>query len=198
MLRSYTILKQELKNLREFYSVTSSAYQQVQELGGSIDDRSTSARRKIRRHLAIKAKAEAILRELIMVRVISALETFLTDLIRDVFVVTKAPFMDKSVMIQMTQEELIANSTPTQILNRVINKETRKLTSGGFNEFIKYYRKRFDIDLSSLLPGYKVLNEYHDRRHILVHRLGRTDEAYRKKYSTDEKRLRVEADYLVA
>ncbi|MEX0958779.1 MAG: hypothetical protein WDZ63_05780 [Burkholderiales bacterium] len=141
-----------MKNLREFYSTTSSAYRQVEKLGGNFNFESGAltrnakrkAKQKVRRRAASNLRAETMLRELIMVRVISALETFLTDIIRDVFVVTKAPFMDGTVVIQMTQEELIANSTQTQVLSRVINKETRKLTSGGFSEFIKYYRKRFD------------------------------------------------------
>lgn len=190
-------------------SVTLSAYQQVNDIldvrvKGSTDfDQHLksngivwgSSQKKLRKK-STRNKTESLMRELILVRAISALEIFLTDAIRDVFVVTKVPFMDKSVRIDFSQEDLIANNSPAKLFNRIINKENRKLTSGGFSEFIKYYKKRFNIDLSSTYPGYKIMNEYHDRRHILVHRLGQTDEAYRVKHKTDKKRIDVDSDYI--
>lgn len=208
-LRSYTILKREIKSLNEFLSITLSSYQQVNDIlevraKNPLDFDNClkssgltweSQKNKLRKQ-STRNNTESLLRELILVRSISALEIFLTDAIRDVFVVTKVPFMDKSVRIELSQEDLIANNSPAKIFNRIINKETRQLTSGGFKEFIKYYKKRFNIDLSSISPGYQVMNEYHDRRHILVHRLGQTDEQYRKKYRTEDKNLKVGAEYI--
>ena len=207
-MRSYTILKRELKKLREFYEISASSYVQVHEIlhvKSSVKatslvldqlDLAWNADQKRLRKTTTKNQVETILRELILVRAISALETFLTDAIRDIFVVNKAPFMDKSVRIDVSQEEYMTNSTQTKIFSKVINKETRKLTSGGFTEFIKYYKKRFDIDISSISPGYATMNEYHDRRHILVHRMGQTDNYYRTKYGTEEKKLQVDQEYL--
>jgi hypothetical protein len=203
-IRAYSIFSRELRQLRSFYDTTLRAYSRVKEiqeladfseplknaLHGNGVSWSKSEKRIRTEHR--KNKIESILRELILVRAISALETFLTDAIRDVFVVTKSPFMDKSVRIDLSQEELIANNTPTKIYGKIINRETRKLTSGGFNEFIKYYKKRFSIDLSQVSPGYKRMNEYHDIRHILVHRLGQTDEAFRRKYHTDSQQISVD------
>ncbi len=208
-LSSYRVLQSELKNLSGFYNDTILAYQQAlyvlhlrYESPTDFDRElkkngiTWSSDQKKTRKLSQRNKTESILHELILVRAISALETFLTDAIRDIFVVTKIPFMDKEVRHNLSQEELIANNSPTKIYSRIINKETRKLTSGGFNEFIKYYKKRFNIDLSSIDPGYKIMNEYHDRRHILVHRLGKTDEIYRKKYHTEDKKLTVDSSYV--
>lgn len=207
-IRAYSIVSRELKQLRSFYDTTLRAYDRVKDiqdlalasepLTDALRDnrvRWSKAEKRIRSDHR-KQKIESILRELILVRTISALETFLTDAIRDIFVVTKSPFMDKSVRIDLSQEELIANNSPTKIYSRIINKETRKLTSGGFNEFIKYYKKRFDIDLSQINPGYKKMNEYHDIRHILVHRLGQTDEAFRRKYHTDSQRISIDPSLL--
>lgn len=203
-IRAYSIVSRELKQLRSFYDTTLRAYDKVKDiqdlaldsefLSRALRDnrvRWSKTEKRIRSDHR-KQKIESILRELILVRTISALETFLTDAIRDIFIVTKSPFMDKSVRIDMSQEELIANNSPTKIYSRIINKETRKLTSGGFNEFIKYYKKRFDIDLSQLSPGYKKMNEYHDIRHILVHRLGQTDEAFRRKYRTEFQQISID------
>lgn len=203
-IRAYSIVARELKQLRSFYDTTLRAYKkikEIQDLAGQskvFDDtlrdngvRWSKSEKRIRTEFR-KQKIESTLRELILVRSISALETFLTDVIRDVFVVTKSPFMDKSVRLDFSQEELIANNTPTKIYGRIINRETRKLTNGGFNEFIKYYKKRFGIDLSRLGPGYGKMNEYHDIRHILVHRLGQTDDSFRRKYGTDVKQLSID------
>ena len=182
-IRAYSIVSRELKQLRSFYDTTLRAYDRVKDiqdlahesepLNNALRDNSVrwSKTEKRIRSEHRKQIIESILRELILVRTISALETFLTDAIRDIFVVTKSPFMDKSVRIDLSQEELIANNSPTKIYSRIINRETRKLTSGGFNEFIKYYKNRFGIDLSQISPGYKKMNEYHDILHILVHRL---------------------------
>lgn len=204
-LRAYSVLSRELVQLRAFYDTTLHAYNKLKDIQDAaltsdpLKDalRSnglawTTSEKRIRKQHR-KQKIESMLRELILVRVISALETFLTDAIRDVFVVTKSPFMDKSIIIEISQEELIANSSPTKILSKIINRETRKLTSGGFNEFIKYYKKRFEIDLSQIIPGYRKMNEYHDIRHILVHRLGRTDAEFRHKYHTEVQQILVDA-----
>lgn len=207
-IRAYSIVSRELKQLRGFYDTTLRAYDKVKDiqdlahesevLNRALDDnrvRWSKAEKRIR-STPRKKKIESVLRELILVRTISALETFLTDAIRDIFVVTKSPFMDKSIRIDLSQEELIANNSPTKIYSKIINKETRKLTSGGFSEFIKYYKKRFDIDLSQIHPGYKKMNEYHDIRHILVHRLGQTDEAFRRKYHTDSQKISIDQSLL--
>ncbi|GAB5415759.1 MAG: hypothetical protein Cons2KO_33620 [Congregibacter sp.] len=207
-IRSHSIVSRELKQLRSFYETTRSAYDKVQSIQNLAADspglersltdggvRWSKLDKRIRTDNR-KKSVEAILRELIFVRAISALETFLTDAIRDIFVVTKTPFMDKSARIEFSQEDLIANNTPTQIYTRIIERETRRLTSGGFNEFIKYYKKRFEIDLASIDPGYKIMNEYHDIRHILVHRLGHTDDAFRRKYRVDVKQIQIEPSLL--
>lgn len=208
IISSYPVVRRELKQLRGFYLFTQRTYHQVKEIVDASESDEILKNVLISKDIGWKIsekkfrspsnneKNEEILRELIFVRAISALETFLTDAIRDVFIVTKAPFLDKSIRIEMSQEELISNNTPTKIYAKIINREMRNLTSGGFNEFIKYYKKRFNIDLSQIAPGYKKMNEYHDHRHILVHRLGKTDEVFRKKYHTDSRQLKIETEYL--
>lgn len=41
------------------------------------------------------------------------------------------------------------------------------------------------------------MQEYHDRRHLLVHRLGETDSQYRKKYNANTKSISISDDYII-
>ena len=45
-------------------------------------------------------------------------------------------------------------------------------------------------------PGLRKMQEYHDKRHLLVHRLGITDEKYRRKYSSEELKIQIDNEYL--
>ena len=41
------------------------------------------------------------------------------------------------------------------------------------------------------------MEEYHDRRHLLVHRLGKTDQQYRDKYNTSKSGISIDDSYLL-
>lgn len=206
--RSLNLLRSEIKKLRRFYRGTIDTYafnelneylkedETIDNNIGNFFTNNEILRKKTLKNKRNLKNADSTLRELILVRIISALEAFLVDLVRDAFVVTKQPFLDKNVTYEFTQEDLLYNNNPTEIYKRIIQRETRRLTNGSFTEVIKYYKKRFDLDLASIAPGYNVMNEYHDRRHILVHRLGVTDEQYRKKYKSTESKLSVTEPYL--
>lgn len=134
--------------------------------------------------------------ELIFVRLISVLEAYLVDTVRDIFVTTKEPFKDQGIQLSFTQSEILSSDSMSHLLSKVINKECRRLTSGGFLEIIKYYRTRFNIDLPSISPGKSVMTEYHERRHLLVHRLGKPDSQYRRSYRFTGKQVTVDDKYL--
>ncbi|KLU06185.1 hypothetical protein RISK_002036 [Rhodopirellula islandica] len=207
-LKSHRVMRSELESLRSFFDSTKRAYEIAEEIWQArytspqlreqlktnevdVSPHDTSLGKRSQRK-----RLHTMLCELTLVRVVSVLEVFLVDSVKDVFVVTKRPFMDPNLRIEMSQDELIANSSPAKILGRIIDRETRRLSSGGFKEVIKYYKRRFDIDLSCISPGYSVMQEYHDRRHLLVHRLGRTDKVYRRTYKTVSKTVDVADDYI--
>ena len=50
--------------------------------------------------------------------------------------------------------------------------------------------------MSGFSPGKSKMEEYHERRHLLVHRLGKTDSQYRKKYNTTKLTISISDDYL--
>lgn len=138
------------------------------------------------------------LSEIVFVRLVSALEVFLIDLVRDAFLSSKKPFMRTDVQLSFTQAELLTNRSTAEIYGKIINKECRKLSSGGFIDIVKYYSRHFEIDLGGFSPGLKKMGEYHDRRNLLVHRLGRTDEQYRRKYNFRKPGIAIDVEYLMA
>jgi len=85
----------------------------------------------------------------------------------------------------------------TSIFDMIINKECRKLSSGGYKHILKYYKRNFNIDIGSFHPGNRQMEEIHERRHLLVHKLGKTDKAYRKKYNTTNMSVLIKEDYLL-
>jgi hypothetical protein len=78
----------------------------------------------------------------------------------------------------------------------LVDRDCRAITSGGFEDATKFYKHRFSIDLKGL-SGYKQLSEAHDLRHILVHRLGYTDEQYRHAHKYKKRRVSVDQLYLL-
>lgn len=135
------------------------------------------------------------LNEIVFVRLISALEVFLVDLVRDAFLETKEPFKKQDLVFQLSQAEILSIKSPANFYNKVINRECRRLSSSGFNEIVKYYKKNFKIDLAGFMPGKSKMEEYHERRHLLVHRLGRTDIQYRDKYNTTKLVVSIDDTY---
>lgn len=207
-MKAQQYFKNEINRLTTFYKATNYSYEQIEAIlnswkknhykfdvpneTGLIVNQSHFYKTKHN----FKAEIKKNLLEIIFVRVLSALEVFFVDLIRDAFLENKEPFKKQDIQVQFTQAELLSIKSLAEVFNKVISKECHKLTSGGFTDIIKYYKKHFDIDLSSFAPGKSKLEEYHERRHLLVHRLGKTDQQYRDKYNTTKHGITVEEDYL--
>ncbi|MEE9176226.1 MAG: hypothetical protein V3U19_08655, partial [Thermodesulfobacteriota bacterium] len=135
------------------------------------------------------------LRELIFIRVISALEVFLIDSLKELFKSNKEPFKNNDVL-QFTRGELLSIDSMSVIYTKLINNDCRNLHSGGFLKIKNYYSTKLHIDLDNYCDSEK-LEEFHDRRHILVHNLGTTDSKYRSKYAVGIRRLTVDEPYLL-
>lgn len=136
------------------------------------------------------------LRETIFVRLISALEVFLIDVIREVFLARRDLFHSED-RIQFSVGEILSASSITDLWTKLINQELRKLQNQGFKEISKFYKNRLGIDLNGSATSLSVIQEFHDRRHILVHRLGRSDDEYRHRYNTTLKNLTITEEYLL-
>ncbi|AWX46178.1 hypothetical protein HME9304_03210 [Flagellimonas maritima] len=208
-LKSYTNFLNELLVLERFYFATKYAYEETENVINFIRNNKLKFAKETDFGLtvgkpnpfSVKKRARTtrrnIILEIIYVRIVSALEVLLVDLIRDVFILTKEPFKRQDIKHQFSQGELLSLDSTTSILNMIINKECRKLSSGGYNDIVKYYKRHFNIEIGSFHPGNKRMEEIHDRRHLLVHKLGKTDKAYRKKYNTTSTSVFINEEYLL-
>lgn len=195
----------EHERLLNFYKVTMFSYEQTSSMVHMWKKDKTSFNtiglEFVEPDFYINKKKERLsnqknLSEIVLIRLVSALEVFLIDLIRDVFLNTKEPFKKQDILLQFTQAELLSIDSPSLIFNKVISKELRRLSSGGLEEIIKYYKRHFGIELGNFSPGKSKMEEYHERRHLLVHRLGKTDEQYRKKYNYNHPTITISEKYL--
>ncbi len=148
-------------------------------------------------HKKYKQSFRTILRETIFVRAISVLEVFLIDTLREIYLARKDLFINSGV-ITLSYPHLLSFKNPSEILSYIINKECRNLQNGGFIDISKYFRKSLKVELNNFNGSLKLISEYHDKRHLIVHRLGFTDKEYRHKYNTDIKRVNINEKYLIS
>lgn len=207
-LKSYTNFLNELLVLERFYFATKYSNEETENVINFIRNKKLKFAQETEFGLtvgkpssfSVKKRARTTRRntilEIIYVRIVSALEVLLVSLIRDIFILTKEPFKKQDIKHQFSQGELLSLDSTTSILNMIINKECRKLSSGGYNDIVKYYKRHFNIDIGSFHPGNRRMEEIHDRRHLLVHKLGRTDKAYRQKYNTTTTFVFINEEYL--
>lgn len=148
-------------------------------------------------HNKYKHSFRTILRETIFVRAISVLEVFLIDAVRKILVARKDLFT-QSKIVTLSYPHLISFNNSSEILSYIINNECRNLHNGGFKEICNYFRNRLKIELNNFKEPLKIIFEYHDKRHLIVHRLGLTDKEYRHKYNTNIKRVNINEKYLIS
>jgi hypothetical protein len=148
-------------------------------------------------HNKYKDSFRTILRETIFVRTISVLEVFLIDAVREILVARKDLFTQDKI-VTLSYPHLISFNNSSEILSYIINNECRNLHNGGFKEICKYFRNRLKIELNNFKEPLKIIFEYHDKRHLIVHRLGLTDKEYRHKYNTNIKRVNINEKYLIS
>ncbi|MCJ7788710.1 MAG: hypothetical protein MUP69_00740 [Candidatus Atribacteria bacterium] len=143
-----------------------------------------------------KCQFPRYLRETILVRLISALEVFLIEVARELFLYRRDIFYSDR-QINFSQREILSINSITEIWSKVLKVELRKLQNQGFKEFVKFYDRRLGIDIGRSPVSIKIIQEMHDRRHLLIHRLGNTDEKYRRDYSERKKHISVPENYLL-
>jgi len=135
-------------------------------------------------------------REILFVRAISTLEVFLVDTIREIYI-RRPEMFPQAKKLELTSGHLLAFKTTSDILTYLINKECRELHNIGFEKLPNYYNQHFEIKFGDFREFGKI-KEYHDVRHLLVHRLGKTDEQYRHQYNISAERLLVSKHYLIS
>lgn len=204
-MKAYQKFKAEINNTKTYYKSTLYSYEQTEDLirfynKNKEEFKPLEFELNSPKNFKINTKSRVLYRknlnETTFIKTISILEVFLVDLIRDIFIETKEPFKKQESKIELTHSEILSIKTTASLYHKIISKECRKLSSGGFSDIAKYYKKHFSTDFSNFHPGRSKMEEYHDRRHLLVHRLGKTDEQFRKKYNLKSLRISIEEEYL--
>lgn len=189
---SYNQFKLNIKELKQLYDITYHLYLQEHE---RIKELLPTARpvETITTQIGIvnhglsslfqktEKKYPDKLRQLILVSSITTLEVFLVDLIDEISKRDITPFNEQTP-IEFTKGQVLNTPSISDLKNEIINRDLRRLTSGGFIEIRKYYQKKFKIDFNSLNVPIKQIEEIHTRRHLHVHRNGVCDKEYANKY----------------
>lgn len=147
-------------------------------------------------HHKFKKSFRTILRETVFVRAISVLEVFLIDTVREIYLARKDLFKGSDINT-LSYTHLLSFKNQSEILSYIINRECRKLQNDGFINICKYFRNKLNIELNNFKDPLNLLFEYHDKRHLLVHRLGLTDKEYRHKYNTRDRQVDINEKYLI-
>lgn len=138
------------------------------------------------------------LRSALLVRAVSAFEVLLIQMIREVSTRSLVPFMSDTP-VQLAPGLLLSLPDVDSLRDYLVTREIRNLTSGGFQEICRYYRKILGIDLAQSPVDMSSLSEMHERRHLHVHRAGHADDAYRKRFAPDlrpDEYLPIDEEYL--
>ncbi len=207
-MTAFANFNQELKRLREFYQATIYAYNQTDYflmLKRKHTDDLTNLEIKIEKqpnYYRIKKQSvisanEKNLSEIVFIRVISGLEVYMKDSILEIFRKNKLPFKNLKKDLKFDYNELLSFKSTADIVNKLIKTELREVKNGGISELVRYYNNTFGLEINIDSPEFKKLLKYHDQRHILVHRLGKTDEVYRKKYGSNIFSISIDEDYLM-
>lgn len=191
---AYKIFKSEIKDLLAFYNCTISAYSQLKKL--NKDSLEIENNLNDIDHLYYNKRLEFKLRELLLVKLISILEKYLTDNVKFIFMESKVPFKTNN-FITFQHQELLSFKSLTEVHSKLISKESRQLSNGGLDKIIKYYNSKFKLNLNSFFPSKERIIEYHERRHLYVHNLGKTDKKYRKNYGTNKIGLSISDEYII-
>ncbi len=134
------------------------------------------------------------LRETIFVRIISAIEVLLIDSATTIFISDKKTLRGKK--IDLSLDLLTTYNDINQLWAKIIKDETRNLNGRKLSDIVDYYSSKFNINLREY-SSLNIIEEMFERRHLLVHTLGQTDEIYRKKYSFDHSLITVDENYLL-
>jgi hypothetical protein len=208
-MNAYRIFEKEINELTLFYHSTIYSFNQTDEIIKSYDKIKDNSDFVViqppsfyKNKNSFKQDLRFFLREILFIRLISALEVYLIDNVKNIFLKTKNPFKNSknqndTEINNLSKAELLSFKNITELHNFIINKECRSLSNGGFSKIIKYYKSKFYIDIRSINPGKEKIEEYYDKRNLIVHSLGHTDITFQKKYNTSQKGISINEETFV-
>ena len=208
-LRSFKSFELELKSLTSFLIITNPYFNELNNSDIWEQEKFKTEKERIKTELNFEPTTKEFIvrsfeknipflsRELLYIRVVSALEIFLVQAVRDVFKQTTIPFRSNEKRIDLNHSQVLQLSSIREMRNVLLHKETRPLSSAGYQDVVKYYKQQLGLDISSIHPGLQKMRYYHEVRHILVHRLGKVDSAFKKRYDFKKTYLQIDETLLI-
>lgn len=127
-MKAYINARTELSGLKKLHAASCFAFEQTEEVlryrlnnKKSLDPNLSFLKQptKYRVKKEYRLKMIGQLRELIFIRLISVLEAYLVDSVRDVFFQNKQPFKNQDTPISFTQAEILSISSLSYVLTSV-------------------------------------------------------------------------------
>jgi hypothetical protein len=150
-----------------------------------------------------KRKYVDFLEEMTLIRIISILEDFLMSVVKTAFYYDKNCFHEPRQTIEFQISEFLSKDM-SELEEKYIDGKVSNLHRQGFGEVRKFYKKTFDIDFNDFVTQYdsvdyriKDLVKIHDIRHLLVHRLGKTDAKFQSDYKYTGKQIVLEEEEVI-
>ena len=107
--------------------------------------------------------------------------------------------------IEYHLSEVLSTNDIESLHLKYINNKCRQLHSAGFSDVSKFYKKIFALDFKNFHTSYngitvslKTIQKYHSIRHLLVHKLGKVDDQFRKDYNNNDNVISITHDDIVA
>lgn len=191
--RKYIHYTKEVSKVRQIYYFTKHLYDEENEELSKIPneerkDTDTSIGKSHYNLDSLKQYTEEFfpskLRELLSINLVTLTESFLTEVVKEVYRRDISPFKNNKD-IRYKKGEILSFSSVHELRDDIIESKIRSLTSGGLGEIEKFYRRTFDIDFRSLdmkNGKYYDVEEFFDRRHLYVHSEGYCDSEYSHEY----------------
>lgn len=147
------------------------------------------------------------LHELLLVKLISILEVFFSDITREVLVerrdILKQIYFrrrgkgDEKSFPRFSNIQLLSLKSISSVEEELINYESRAISNKSFLKLEKYFRENLQIDFKRFAGDKKSLEKTYHMRNLLVHRLGKTDLDYRLSSKTNQAEINVSRKFLL-
>lgn len=146
---------------------------------------------------SFKSEFSRILRESVLVRLMSSLEEYLISVTKLVFTNDPDTFGNIQTKLDIHANHIYALGSMSEIKSYILLKELRKLQDMSIKEKSEYLKRYLLIDVTSDTLLWSRISEYSARRNVVVHRLGKTDDKYAKDYNYNDDLLYVSNTYIL-
>ncbi|OXS70245.1 hypothetical protein B1B04_18975 [Lysinibacillus sp. KCTC 33748] len=200
---SYKHFRSELRRLERLYLLTIYSYEENSKkvkidleegnvkLGDELwykDKIISRSPRELEKNLSVNYPF--MLRESLLIRIVSIIEIYFQDVLKEISILNKNPFKDPRVkelkvasILEFTLDDL------EKIKEEIVEEKIRKVVLGGISSIYKFIENTLKVNFDSKIINLITLEKLFDNRHLLVHAGGKIDSVYLKKYQMGNKYL---------